>query len=169
VANKVLVAYSSKYGATKEIAEKIGEVLEKESVSVEVLPLKKVKKLDDYQAAVIGSAVYIGQWYKPTTKFLQKNQNTLAAMPVWLFSTGPSGEGDPVELLQGWKYPVILQSVIDNIKPRDVAVFGGYLNEEKIGRMEKWVVKRVGGSFGDFRDWEMITAWAEKAGKALKA
>jgi menaquinone-dependent protoporphyrinogen oxidase len=169
MAGKVLVAYSSKYGSTQEIAEKVGDVLKKGGISVDILPLKKVKKLEDYRAAIIGSAVYIGQWYKPTTKFLKKNQSALGAMPVWLFSAGPPGKGDPVDLLRGWKYPLALKSIIDNIKPRDIAVFHGTLIEEKMGRMEKWIIKRVGGEYGDFRDWEMITAWAEKAAKELKA
>ncbi len=168
MADKVLVAYASKYGATQEIAEKVGEVLKKDGITADVLPLKKVKKLADYQAAVIGSAVYIGQWFKPTTKFLKKNESALSAMPVWLFSAGPSGKGDPVELLKGWKYPMQLQSIIDNIKPRDIAVFGGALMEERMSGLEKWVVKRVGGEFGDFRDWEMINAWAEKVAAAIK-
>ena len=130
--------------------------------------LKKVKKLDEYQAAIIGSAVYIGQWYKPTTKFLQKNEKTLAAMPVWIFSAGPSGKGDPVELLKGWKYPIALKPMIDNINPREIAVFDGTLLIEKMSGLEKWIVKRVGGETGDFRDWEMINAWAEKVAEQLK-
>jgi menaquinone-dependent protoporphyrinogen oxidase len=168
VAKKVLIAYASKYGATKEIAEKIGEVLKGEGLTADVLPVKSVKNLADYQAAVIGSAVYIAQWYKPTTNFLKKNENALAAMPVWLFSTGPSGKGDPVELLKGWKYPVAQQPLIDRINPKDTAVFHGCLNTEKMSSLEKWVVKRVGGDTGDFRDWDMITKWAKGIAKAVK-
>lgn len=169
MANKVLVAYASKYGATQEIAEKLGEALKKEGVAYDLVPLKKVKKLDDYRAAVIGTAIYIGQWYKPTTKFVQKNQEKLAAMPVYIFSNGPSGKGDPVELLKGWKYPVTLGATLDEIKPKDMAIFGGCLKEDKMGGMEKWIVKRVGGSFGDFRDWDAINKWVDKVAKELKA
>jgi menaquinone-dependent protoporphyrinogen oxidase len=168
MANKVLVGYASKYGATKEIAEKIGEALKKDDIAVDVLPLKNIKKLAEYQAAVIGSAVYIGQWYKPAAKFFKKNEKALAAMPVWIFSAGPSGKGDPIELSKGWKYPIALKPIIDNINPREIAVFHGTLNVEKMSGLEKWVVQRVGGDFGDFRDWEMINAWAKKVAEALK-
>jgi len=168
MADKVLVAYASKYGATQEIAEKVGEVLKQAGIAIELLPLKKVKKPETYKAAIIGAAVYIGQWYKPMTKFLKKNESALAAMPVWLFSDGPSGKGDPVELLKGWKYPVMLQAVLDNIKPKDTAVFGGALNVDKMKGLEKWIVQRVGGEFGDFRDWDMINAWAKNVAAAIK-
>ncbi len=168
MANIVLITYASKYGATQEIAEKVGEVLKKEGITVDVVPMKKVNKLADYQSVIIGSAVYIGQWYKPTTKFLQKNEKTLAAMPVWIFSSGPFGKGDPVELLKGWKFPLALKPMIDRINPREIVVFGGTMLPEKMSGMEKWIVKRVGGETGDFRDWEMINTWAKKVAKEIK-
>lgn len=99
---------------------------------------------------------------------MQKNQDKLAAMPVYIFSTGPSGKGDPEELLKGWKYPVGLTGTLDTIKPKGMVVFGGHLNEKKMSGMEKWVVKRVGGDFGDYRDWEMINKWAIKVAAAIK-
>ena len=37
----ILVAYASKYGATKEIAEKIGEVLLQSGKQVDVFPLER--------------------------------------------------------------------------------------------------------------------------------
>ena len=39
---RVLVAYASKYGATKEIAEKIGQVLKEEGIEVDVLLLPQI-------------------------------------------------------------------------------------------------------------------------------
>jgi hypothetical protein len=42
------------------------------------------------------------------------------------------------------------------------------LDESKMSFLEKWVVKRVGGEFGDFRDWDMITKWAKKVAAAVK-
>ena len=41
----ILVAYASKYGATAEIAEKIGEVLRQSSLDVSVLSVEKVLSL----------------------------------------------------------------------------------------------------------------------------
>jgi len=32
---------------------------------------------------------------------------------------------------------------------------------EKLSGFEKWVMKKVGAPIGDFRDWEMISAWAK--------
>ena len=118
---QVLVAYASKYGATAEIAEKIGQVLDQEGLVAEVLPADRVGDLAPYQAVVLGSAVYIGQWRKEAATFLEANAKQLAERPVWLFSSGPTGEGDPVLLGKGWAFPEGLQSIADSIQPRDTA------------------------------------------------
>jgi menaquinone-dependent protoporphyrinogen oxidase len=165
---QVLVAYATKYGATEEIAEKIGEVLRQAGLQVDVLPADRVGDLRAYKAVVLGSAVYIGQWRKEAVKFLKTNEAVLAEKPVWLFSSGPSGEGDPVELMQGWQLPGKLQPVADRIRPRDVAVFHGSVDVNKLSFLEKWVVKNVKTPIGDYRDWEAITAWATAIAKELQ-
>ena len=166
--NKVLVAYASKYGATKQIAEKIGEVLFRAGLSADVLPAEQVKDPNAYQAVVLGSAVYIGKWRKQAAKFLKENEKILAERPVWLFSSGPAGEGDPVELLQGWTFPDALQPIADRIQPRDIAVFHGDVNVEKVNFIERAMIKNVESPVGDFRDWEAITTWATVIAQALK-
>ena len=166
--NKVLVAYATKYGATEEIADKIGQVLRQAGLQADVLPVDGVGDLGAYPAVVLGSAVYIGQWRKEAVKFLKDHETALAGKLVWLFSSGPSGEGDPVELLQGWRIPGKLQPVADRIGPRDVAVFHGAVDVNKLNFFEKWIVKNVKTPIGDYRDWEAITAWATAIAKELQ-
>lgn len=165
---KVLVTYATKYGATAEIAEKIGEVLRQEGLPVDVLPVNQVGDLTSYTAVILGSAVYIGRWRKEAIKFLEANEEILAERPVWLFSSGPPGEGDLVELLKGWRFPEAQQPIADRIQPRDIAVFHGALNRDKLNFIEKWVIKNVKAPVGDFRDWQAITAWATAVADALR-
>jgi menaquinone-dependent protoporphyrinogen oxidase len=164
---KVVVAYGTKYGATAEIAEKIGQVLRQEGLHADVLPADRVTDLSAYDAIVLGSAVYIGRWRKEAAKFLEANQAALAEKPVWLFSSGPTGEGDPAELTQGWKLPGKLQPIADRIGPRDTAVFHGASDPEKLNFLEKWMLKNVKAPVGDFRDWQAIVSWAEGIAKEL--
>ena len=167
---KLLVTYASKYGATREIAEKIGNVLQQSGLRADVVPVKEVLGLTGYQAVILGSAVYIAKWQKEAAEFLQKNEQTLTQLPVWLFSSGPTGEGDPAELLEGWRLPVELQPIAERIQPRDIAVFCGYINPEKVNFIEKTAVKNiVKKPFGDFRDWNRIVAWANMVAEALSA
>jgi menaquinone-dependent protoporphyrinogen oxidase len=165
---QVLVAFSTKYGATAEIAEKIGQVLRQAGLRPDVLPANRVSDLTPYQAVVLGSAVYIGQWRKEATTFLKANEKALAERPVWLFSSGPTGEGVPVALLQDWHFPKALQPIADRIRPRDIAVFHGAVNMKKLNLIEKWMLKNVKAPLGDFRDWEDITSWATAIADVLK-
>ncbi|MCL4505492.1 MAG: flavodoxin domain-containing protein [Chloroflexi bacterium] len=92
--NKVLVAYATKYGATAEIAEKIGQTLRSAGLQVDVVPANKVGNPGAYDAVVLGSAVYVGGWRKEAVAFLEANEAALKTRPVWFFSSGPTGEGD---------------------------------------------------------------------------
>jgi len=165
----VLVAYASKYGATREIAEKIGDVLRNADLQTAVLPVDGIRNLSAYQAVILGSALYIGRWQKDAETFLKQNEKTLADRPVWLFSSGPTGNGDPVELVEGKRLPAGLAPIAERIQPRDVAVFHGHINPEQINSIENWAIKSlVKKPFGDFRDWNMIAAWANEIAAALK-
>ena len=116
---KILVTYASKYGATAEIAGKIGDVLRQAGLQVDLFSFDGVRDLAPYQAVILGSGVYIGQWNKEAAAFLLANEKSLADRQVWLFSSGPTGAGDPVELLTGWRLPDALRSVADRIQPCD--------------------------------------------------
>jgi len=165
---KVLVAYASKYGATKEIAEKIGLILKDAGFAVDVLPVDRVADVGFYQAVVLGSAVYIGGWRKGAAKFLRTNEKALAERPLWLFSSGPTGQGDPVELVKGWRFPKALQHIADRVKPRDIVLFQGAVFAEKLSAIGRWMIKNVKAPVGDFRDWNAITVWAGGIAVELK-
>ncbi len=166
--NQILIAYASKHGATAEIAEKIGETLRQAGLTVDVLPANQVRDLSPYKAVVLGSAVYIGQWQKDAVKLLAANEKQLAERPVWLFSSGPTGQGDPVQLMKGWRFPEKQQPIADRIRPRDIALFQGALEPKKLNLLEKQMIKMVKAPMGDFRDWNAITAWADGIAATLK-
>jgi menaquinone-dependent protoporphyrinogen oxidase len=165
---KILVAYASKYGATAEIAQKIGEVLKQEGLQAEVISAKKVTDIKQYKAVVLGSAAYMFRWRKEAVKLLTANEKQLAEKPVWLFSSGPLGEGDPVELLKGERLPKALQSIAERIKPRDIAVFHGSIDMKKLNFFERFVFNKVKSQQGDFRKWDSIAAWAKSIADTLK-
>jgi menaquinone-dependent protoporphyrinogen oxidase len=158
---KILVTYASKYGSTREIAERVGQVLDQAGLQVDVLPVNNGQDLSAYQAVIVGSAIYIDKWPKEAVRFLQSHERELAARSVWLFSSGPTGEGNPVDLVEGKCLPAELKPVVDRIHPRDVTVFHGHINPARMNTIEKWAIKNLKKKpFGDFRDWNMIEEWA---------
>ena len=167
--NTVLVAYSSKYGATREIAEEITETLRKKEIQADLRSADSVEDIQGYKAVILGSAIYVGQWPKSAVSFLKKNQENLMGVPVWLFSSGPSGEGDPLQLVDGVRFPASLKPLIDSIHPLDITVFHGDINLNKINAMEKWAIKNVVKKpFGDFRDWDSINRWTLSVVERMK-
>ncbi len=168
MSSQVLVAYATKYGATAEIADKIGQVLRQAGFDTDVLSVDRVSDLGSYKAVVLGSAVYIGKWRKEAAKFLKANEKVLAKQLVWLFSSGPTDEGNPVDLTKGWRFPRALQPVADRIQSRDIALFHGALDMNKLSRIEKWMIKKVKAPMGDFREWNAITSWAMTVAEVLR-
>jgi len=170
MASQVLVAYGSRYGATAEIAARIGEALREAGLQAEVRAARDVADLAPYGAVVLGSGIYAGQWHKDAARLLKRNAEALAGRPVWLFSSGPTGPGDPSELLQGWRLPEGLKGVAERVQPRDIALFGGAIDAGKLNFIERLLVIRlIKAPVGDFRDWDAIMAWAGTIAAALHA
>jgi menaquinone-dependent protoporphyrinogen oxidase len=168
MAKKILVAYGTRYGATAGIAERIGEVLKKAGFTVDVASADKAGEPGGYDAVILGSALYIGQWRKEAANYLAKHEQALAKLPVWLFSSGPAGKGDVKELMNGFTFPEKLKPVAERTKPRDNTVFHGVVDFKKLNFLEKFVMNNMKIVEGDYRDWTAIDAWAEGIAKELK-
>ncbi len=168
MSGKLLVAYASKYGATAQIAEKIALRLTKDGVDAEARDVKEVAGVSEYKGIILGSGVYMGMWMKEAVEFLKANESSLAEMPVWFFSDGPTGEGDPQDLMKGWRFPEDLKAIAERIKPRDIIFFHGVIDTDRLKFAEKLIVKALKAPVGDFRDWQMIHAWADKIAAAMK-
>lgn len=166
---KVLIAYASKYGSTAQIADQISSVLEERGLEVTKKPIEMAADPGSFDAAILGSAVYAGQWREEAAEWLQLHADTLAERPTWLFSSGPTGEGDPAELMNGWRFPEGLKETADAIGPRDIAFFHGNIDLPKLGFGEKMIVKALKAPTGDYRDWEEIKNWARSVATAISA
>ena len=89
---RVLVTAATKHGATREIAQVIGDALRDKGLDPTVIEPEQVDTVDDYDAVVLGSAVYAGHWLKPARQLVDRCGRALSARPVWLFSSGPIGD-----------------------------------------------------------------------------
>ncbi len=165
---KILVAYASKHHSTAEIACCIGELLQQqEDFRVDISSVEGVEAIAPYDAVILGSGVYMGQWQPEASRFLKQYERELTQRSVWLFSSGPTGQGDPSTLLKGWEFPEALQAVAMRIKPRNIALFHGRLDLTGLNFVEQSAIKLIHAQTGDFRDWAAIRLWAESIGQAL--
>ena len=164
---KVLVAYASKYGSTAEIAAAIANTLNEKQLDVKVVSADAVRDISGYDAVVVGSAVYAGHWVDKAVQFLETFQDELQHKPVWLFSSGPTGEGSANDLLGGWRFPDGLQPLVDKIGVQDTAVFHGKIDPDKLNLAERLLVRAMRGATGDYRRWDEIRLWALSMTEAL--
>ena len=168
----VLVAYASRHGSTRGIAERIADRLQHDGVDALALPARDVRNVSDHEAFVVGSAAYMNRWLDDARSFVRRNHSILASHPVWLFSSGPVGtdlvdaKGRDVMVASEPKEFVEFGAMIH---PRDQRVFFGALDPDAppIGLAERLArhlpaVARDAIPSGDFRDWEAIDAWADQ-------
>src|SRR5688500_5163106 len=92
---RVLVAGASKHGSTREIAKAIAEELRAAGLDADLRDAGNVTSLAGYDAVVLGSAIYMGRWMPEAKHLVERFQPQLAALPVWLFSSGLLGADDP--------------------------------------------------------------------------
>src|SRR5512132_1699675 len=78
----VLVAYASKYGSTRGIAERIAEHLQAAGQPAEARPVQGIHDLGGYGAVVVGSAVFAGHWLAEATEFIRRHRAVLADLAV---------------------------------------------------------------------------------------
>src|SRR5688500_15243995 len=87
---RILIACATRHGSTAEIAAEIADVLRRNvpDAVVDLRDAAKAGEVAGYDAAVIGSAVYMGRWLPAARDLVEGHREVLSAMPVWLFSSG---------------------------------------------------------------------------------
>jgi menaquinone-dependent protoporphyrinogen oxidase len=158
----VLIAYATRLGSTRGIAERIAERLDGAGLAATAVPVGSVTDLRAYDAFVVGSAVYAGHWMTAAGRFIEDNRPVLATHPVWLFSSGPVGDvaaGRPPIA------PLGIEALAATVSARGHRIFGGALDRRTLddadfGTVERIIARRFVPE-GDFRAWPEIDAWAD--------
>jgi menaquinone-dependent protoporphyrinogen oxidase len=161
---RVLVTYATRHASTTDIAEVIGHVLSATAAAdtVDVLPVEDVDDVEDYDAVLLGSAIYDGRWLKSARQFVHANAEQLANRPVWFFSSGPIGE-PPVPNTDISE----VNALAERIQAREHKLFAGQIRLAELQLAERSTMRQVHGVEGDYRDWNTIRAWASEVADSL--
>lgn len=150
---RVLVAYATRYGSTKEVAEEIAATLGAEGVAVDVMPAANVGHLHGYEGVVLGGSLYTGRLHKDARRFLAGHREALSVRSVAVFAMGPKSL-EPSELAGSRAQLDRALAKTPEIEPVSVAIFGGVIDPAKL----RFPFNRMPAS--DARDWHAIEAWA---------
>jgi menaquinone-dependent protoporphyrinogen oxidase len=157
----VLIAVASKHGSTREIAEVIGRVLAEEGLTVVVRKPTEVSDLNRYDAVIVGSALYFGQWQSEAMMFVRTHAHRLDRVPVWTFSSGEIVLPDIDQSARN-SHLVALSN------PLEHRHFGGRLDRSRLNTVERMLIERVQAEDSDQRDWNEIRAWAKAIALTLQ-
>ena len=163
---KVLIAYTSKHGATAEIARAIEQELGLHFSQTHLSDVASVDNIADYDAVVLGSAVYAGSWMRPAYQFAKQHADALSALPLWTFSSGPMGEPKPDSRAE----PIgpSIKELMKQLQPIGHKVFDGKLDKSKLNFAEKGIIRVVKAPYGDYRDFDEVEKWAKSIVSYLK-
>lgn len=145
----VLVAYATKHGSTREVAESIAATLRARGDDVEVLPAGQVRDpIAGRALVVLGAPIYSGRWHRDAHRFLKRHRGELLQVPVAVYGMGPrEADEDAWRRSRGQLDRALAKR--DWLAPAATALFGGVDPP-----------RRRGGSGRDQRDWDAIRGWA---------
>jgi menaquinone-dependent protoporphyrinogen oxidase len=131
MAEPILVAYATKHGSTKEVAERIALTLRLRGHAAEERPAAEVKDVSVYGAVVLGGSLYMGRWHEDARRFLMRHRQALAELPVAIFALGPRTleEADVAQSRAQLEHALASEPTIH---PVLVEIFGGVVEPTRL-------------------------------------
>jgi menaquinone-dependent protoporphyrinogen oxidase len=149
----ILVAYGTKHGSTREVAETVAATIARCGLEVETRPAGQVDDLSPYGGVVVGGAIYMGRWHPEAAGFLERHRRALAALPVAVFGMGPRTlKAEEVASSRAQIEKSLAR--VPEVEPLTIAVFGGVIDPRTL----RFPFTRLPAS--DARDWDAIRDWA---------
>jgi menaquinone-dependent protoporphyrinogen oxidase len=174
-ATRVLVAYASREGQTRKIAEHLGTRLREHGVCVDVVDVRTPPSADElasYAHVVLAASIHIGKHEREMRDFVRSNAMALARIATSFLSVSMSEASveDPKRAPeQRARAAANVKQAIDRflaetgLHPGRVMPVAGALKYLEYGWLVRFVMKRIskaeGGPTDTSRDYEM-TDWA---------
>jgi menaquinone-dependent protoporphyrinogen oxidase len=157
----VLVAYATKRGSTREVAETIADRLAWRGLETKVSRADDVADVAGFDGVVLGGAIYMGRWHPDARAFLKRHREELAALPLAVFGIGPLTMEESDVAGSRTQLDRALAKTPD-LQPVSVEIFGGVIDPEKLS----FPFSHMPAS--DARDWDAIRAWADVVARSLE-
>ncbi len=160
---RILVTYGSTRGGTEGLAQMVADGLRAEGFDVDLLPPRQVRRLDGYDAVIVGGALYAFRWHKESRRFVKRHAAEIRQRPAFFFSSGPlddSATRRDIPPVKGVK------ALMDQAGVREHVTFGGRLLPDARGFPASAMAKKLAG---DWRDAGHVRQWTQTIASQLRA
>jgi menaquinone-dependent protoporphyrinogen oxidase len=155
MAPNVLVAYASKHGTTREVAQSIATMLGEHGLAVEIEEAGRVRDIARFEAVVVGGGLYMGKWHADARGLLKRHRAELAGKRLAVFGMGPDSL-EEAKVAESRKQLDRALADTPELEPIAVTIFGGALEPASW----RFPFNRLPAF--DARDWDAIQAWADE-------
>jgi menaquinone-dependent protoporphyrinogen oxidase len=167
---QLLVAYGTRYGSTREVAEAVAATLEEQGIETDVKPAREVRSLDGHDAVVLGTPLYMGALHKDVRALLERSREALEHTPWALFALGPIKADDGLEGSREQLFTALAK--LPAPTPAATAVFVGAYDPARLGFKDRMIAALPasplhGEVAHDERDWVLVQGWAGSLAAAL--
>jgi len=162
---RVLIAYATKYGTTKEIAEEIQDVLAENGIESDLINVMETGIIDSYDAVILGSPVYMGKMLVEAREFCTQYRPYLTDKWLAIFVDGisycPPENTDTSPLIAA------IDEMHEYVRPVMKKGFTGAFSPVNLSEADAQIADMVNPPIGDFRDHEDIRTWAREVASAI--
>jgi menaquinone-dependent protoporphyrinogen oxidase len=164
VPGKVLVAYATRYGSTKDIAETVSNTIRNMGIETDCMNINTInpENLSDYDAFFVGSPLQLGKWLPEAKEFMQFRRDILNKKPVFIFTCGITIKDKTEHILKKAEFSIYEFS--EYIKINEKGFFPGKLTVSDLNESDSQIVRLAGVGEGDFTDIESVILWTEEIG-----
>lgn len=169
---RILVAYASRYGSTREVAEHLSQTLRRNGFEVDCRSMTELSDISDYPTIVLGAPFYFGRWPGSARHFLGRFGPVLAHRDIAVFATGRvDPDQSPAEARQ--QLDLLLRRC-DWLRPFASEMFGGRWDPSLLRGAHRWLLWFPGSPLkrlpvSDLRDWRAVDGWAERIGEVVRS
>lgn len=169
---EILVAYATRYGSTREVAEAVATTFRDEGLQVAIKPAQQVVALNGYRAIVLGAPLYLGAWHKDALHLLARHREALQKMPTAVFALGPLHD-EPKERQSARAQLEKALAGFPWLAPIASEVFCGKYDPAKLRFGDRLIAGLPASPLHDVpardaRDWTAIRTWARDLGGRLQ-